>query len=212
MKTRSTAGFTIIELMVTLAVGAILLAVAVPNMRTFIQNSRLTSAANDLLRSLQMARTEAIKEQLPNPANLVPPPGIIVCATANPDAAVNALQCSYGTFSGWFVFADTNGNWQHDAGEPVIDRHALVDTSVTVRTDGKGIISYLPTGFSPTPAMAPPQNQTGNVVFCDMRGVVAAVGGSTARAVLIAQTGRPRVSSVLTDVNAALAATGGTCP
>lgn len=54
-------GFTLIELMVTIAVAAILLAVAVPSFRHLIISNRLTTAANDVVTALTVARSEAIK-------------------------------------------------------------------------------------------------------------------------------------------------------
>lgn len=60
MRTQS-AGFTLIELMVTVAVVAILLGLAVPNLGTAIQNNRATTQANALLAALNLARSEAVK-------------------------------------------------------------------------------------------------------------------------------------------------------
>ncbi len=54
-------GFTLIELMVTLAVAAIMLTIAVPSFQEFIGSNRLTSEANGFLTSLNLARSEAIK-------------------------------------------------------------------------------------------------------------------------------------------------------
>lgn len=54
-------GFTLIELMVTLAVVVVLLRVCVPGFVSMQRNSELTSAANGLLASINAARTEAMK-------------------------------------------------------------------------------------------------------------------------------------------------------
>jgi type IV fimbrial biogenesis protein FimT len=198
---RGARGFTMIELMVTLTVAGVLCALALPNLRPLVQNSRLTSAANDLLRSLYIARAEAVKRQ----------GNVVVCATADPTASDATITCSYGAFNGWFVFNDVNGNWQRDAGDAVIEKHALLDSSVTVRNDGNGIISYAPSGFA---NLAGAEAPSSNIVFCDQRGTVVLSGtDSTARAVLIANTGRVRVTKTQTEVATAVAnTTAGTCP
>ncbi len=54
-------GFTMIELMVTVIVLAILTAVAIPSFRSFIVGQRIKTASFDLMSSLLMARSEAIK-------------------------------------------------------------------------------------------------------------------------------------------------------
>jgi type IV fimbrial biogenesis protein FimT len=54
-------GFTLIELMVTLVVLAVIVTLAAPSFVTFINNNRATGATNDLIVSFNLARTEAIK-------------------------------------------------------------------------------------------------------------------------------------------------------
>lgn len=197
------SGFSLVELMVTLTVVGILLTASVPGIRDFIRNNRLSSGVNDMLHSLQVARTEAIKRQNGN---------VVVCGTANPTAADTALVCDYATFNGWFVFQDTNGNWQHDAAEPVIERHGLLDTTVTVKTDANDrIVSFSPSGFAnPAGARVP----VATILLCDSRGVVTAGSSSTARALLISPTGRARASATYADVhNTAMPlVVGGSCP
>ena len=54
-------GFTLIELMVTIAIAAILMMVAVPGMTAFKRNAELTSTTNSLLAAINAARGEALK-------------------------------------------------------------------------------------------------------------------------------------------------------
>jgi type IV fimbrial biogenesis protein FimT len=195
-------GFTLIELMVTAALVGILLAAVIPNMRTFLRNNQLSGGVNDMLHSIQVARTEAIKRQNGN---------VVVCGTAAPTAADAAMTCDYATFKGWFVFQDTNGNWQHDAAEPLIERHDLLDTNVTVRTDANArIISFSPSGFANPAGLKVPMR---TLVVCDSRGVQQVGNTATARALFITTTGRARASSTWQDVKiTALPLVGGSCP
>jgi prepilin-type N-terminal cleavage/methylation domain-containing protein len=54
-------GFTLVEAMVTIAVAGILTAVAAPSLNRFVLNNHRTSAVNDLVVSVQLARSEAVR-------------------------------------------------------------------------------------------------------------------------------------------------------
>ena len=86
-------GFTLIELMVTLALVAILMAVAVPSFTTYQRNAELTSFSNSLLSGINAARGEAMKRG--RNAMVVPTDG-----------------ASWS--NGWTVFVDVNRNGVYD--------------------------------------------------------------------------------------------------
>lgn len=88
MKSR---GFTFLELLVTIAIAAILVAVALPSFRGTIQRHRLRSAADNLQAAIDYARAEAVLR-----ASYVS-----LCASA--DSATCSGAATYET--GWIVYA-----------------------------------------------------------------------------------------------------------
>lgn len=179
-------GFTLIELLITVVIAGIVASIAVPNMRTFMQNSRLSSTANEMLRTIQTARTEAIKRQQT----------VVMCMTADPAAA--APVCNTANITGWIVFQDTNNNWDRDTAEEVFERHTFDSTKVSFLADQSKRLSFAASGFA-NPAGGTPSTQTPStaMVLCDERGNTGTGNQSAARGLVIANTGRVRMTRVV---------------
>lgn len=94
MKT-SQAGLTILELMVTVAILAILTALAVPTFREYTRNSNASAAQNDLVTALNYARSESLRRGT----------RVTVCASADGESCGDADDW----ISGWIVFTDASG-------------------------------------------------------------------------------------------------------
>lgn len=82
-------GFTLFELMITLAVASIVLSVGVPNFSALIQNNRAVTHTNDLVTSLNLARSEAVRRGS----------SVLVCSSA--DGATCSASNNWST--GWII-------------------------------------------------------------------------------------------------------------
>jgi type IV fimbrial biogenesis protein FimT len=94
LSTRRARGFTLLELLVTLAVATILVTVAVPSFRSFVQNSRATTHTNELVTALNLGRSEAIRRGRP----------VTVCSSSDGATCSGATDWS----DGWVVLAPGN--------------------------------------------------------------------------------------------------------
>ena len=101
--TRLPRGFTLLEMMVTVAAVGILLAIGVPSFRYMANANRVAAEANNLLGDMQFARSEAIKEGQ----------SVSICASTNVGSTATPT-CATGSVSswatGWIVFSDSNGD------------------------------------------------------------------------------------------------------
>lgn len=93
-------GFTLVELLVVMTIGAILVAAAVPSMSWFIATTRAGNATNTMVAAFELARSEAIRR------NTV----VSVCRTLDPNAAEAALACSNAAGAG-YVAGDWASGW-----------------------------------------------------------------------------------------------------
>ncbi len=189
---RAQAGFTLLELMVVLAIAGVLMAVAIPAMGNFIRNSRITGAANDVMAGFHFARSEAIKRRVP----------VTLCTSANSQAA-NPTCAASPLLTGWVAFVDTNQNGQVDVGEAVLTQHEAMNAQITARSSiSPFAVTYGMNGLALVPNPA-------QLVLCDERGNTPSGGElSAARGILVAVTGRAGVTRNLDEIQDLLDAIG----
>jgi type IV fimbrial biogenesis protein FimT len=174
MKKRLENGFTLYELLITLLIVGVILTLGVPNLSEFTANSRLTSTANDLHASFQMARSEAARAKT----------NITICASA--DSLTAAPSCGGTWDQGYIVFIDEDGDLARaGATETVLRVHGPSATNVILSVANDATyFSYASSGLGRG-------NVGGNaavtqIVMCDDRGNITAAGGNSAARLFVA--------------------------
>lgn len=160
-------GFTLVELVIVVALVAMLAAVAVPSYRALVQNNRATAQANELVTSLNLARSEAIKRGLPAAA----------CASVDQSTCSGATNWA----SGWIVFTDGTGvAGTRDAADVVLQAWQAQQGNPTI-TGSASSIRYLASGSA-----ALPTNFAVSLPDCT---------GDRGRAISVSAAGRPRITA-----------------
>lgn len=163
-------GFSLLELMIVIAIVGVLASFALPAFDELIKNNCLTSKATDLVTSLHLARSEAIKRRV----------AVVVRAR---DSSVTPAPMNEWS-DGWDIAVNATGG-------AIIRRFELLSCTQTTMdeiintptdvTDNDDAYIYYPTGFIDAP---------GTIDICDDR------TGETGRRVSINVTGRPNVARV----------------
>lgn len=143
-------GVTLIELLVTLSIASILLTVAVPGFRVFIQDSRLTTQINNFSSAMMLAKSEALKRSS----------STTVCPSMNGTICTGVSVWS----NGWLVFSDPNRNGVVDAGEEIIQVGTALTGGNTL-SGGRARITFDANGFS--------LGFNDTILLCDNRGAVS---------------------------------------
>lgn len=135
------AGLTLIELMVVVAIAAILIAVAAPNLTDMATSAKLNAESDRWMASAQLARSEAIKRNR----------RVTMCATADGDTCATAGGAQAWT-SGWLIGHTVGSTWT------VIEREAAIATGyrleVASGTTPVYAVVFQPTGVDSTTATA----------------------------------------------------------
>ncbi len=161
-------GITLIELLVGLAVVAILLTVGVPSFTGLLSQWRQQAAIDTFVADIHLARSSARRTSRP----------VFMCALDAADA--NRCTASPQWTAGWIVFADANGNNAFDVGETEIARRAAPGgLAVLVQENSAAQLVF---------------RADGSLRGISARVTVQASGGRTdAQRVILNSTGRARV-------------------
>lgn len=170
------SGMTLLELMIVLAVSAVLLGIGIPSFASLAHSSRLSSATNEMISSLHLARSEAIKRNS----------RVVLCTSETGTSCAP----SGDWHQGWLVFHDTNNNAALDSGETVILKQPGLPNGFRFTGDGafSKYISYTPTGGAKYVSGA---WQLGALTLCRSK------APDLARKIIISSTGRARTVKVI---------------
>lgn len=160
------AGFTLVELLISLSVIGIMMSVGVPLLLTFMEEVQLKSDTNDMFFSLILARSEAVTRN-----------ATVSLCKINPNSP-ESCDNSKSWESGWIAFVDLDSDGVRDGGEIIFNSYTGMNTNSAVSsTNFSNSISYLPSGSS---------NTNGTITIC--------VNNNVAKNIFVNATGRPRVS------------------
>ena len=175
-------GFTLIELMVTLSVLAVLTTIAAPSFVSFLRNSELTSFTNKLVAAINTARSEAMK-------------------TGRNAYVIPASDASWS--KGWRVFIDLNGNGSFDEGTDLTvltERAPPSYIQIAGTNDAGADAPYLSFGSTGYARVKSGSSSTANAVVTIKRNDASqAAADAETRRIIVAITGRVRACRPSTD-------------
>ena len=134
---KNSHGFTLIELIITLAIVAIIAAFGIPNVSAMVQTNRMAAAMNGLSASFAYARSEAITRHHE----------VVVCKSYDGTSCIR----EGGWEQGWIIFHDLNGNEKRDEDERIFRVQDSLPPGISVDFSAfrsEHFVHYWATGFT----------------------------------------------------------------
>lgn len=157
------SGFTLIEIMVTIAIVAILSMMAAPSLTESIENGKVKTLSTELTAALYLTQSEAVKR------------GIQV--------SIRPQQTSSNEWqTGWDIFSDLNANGTKDASDELIQTHTITTEGLTLISANSVFATWL--GFLPSGAAVGANGISGGFRICRADGNI-----SKARTFIVQATG-----------------------
>ncbi len=162
---RQTGGFTLLELLVALAVASTLAVVASSSLSWLLQETRMVADINRFVSALQLARNESVTHARK----------IVLCPSADGEHCGNSSEWN----SGWILFQSDDR--EYDANERLIRRGAALQSGIRLNASNhRKRIVYQQNGSS--------GGSNSSFTFCDSR------EKAKPRTICLSNTGRPRLS------------------
>lgn len=151
MKVKQNTGYTLLEIMIAMAIAAILLAVGVPNLTSFIKNNRILAETNGLMTVIKTARSEAMTQRTT----------VTVCRSSD------NVNCD-GAGDNYIAFTDASTADVVDGTDLIIQRTTIDSANLTLSFDGGASIRFDRRGRA--------IGSSGTITVCDDRGDTHARG------------------------------------
>lgn len=162
------SGVSLVELLVSLFVLAVLITLSAPDMRTLIVNNRVDNAASELFSSLMLARSEAVKRQRT----------VSLCSTVDQSSCDETRS---GWHRGWLIFTDAAGDGLLNASDQLIRRVPVQSDTVSILWNNGDGLQFNSRGQS---------TRAGTFQIC------ADDEGSGAKAIIVSMAGRVRTEAL----------------
>ena len=175
---KKSSGFTLIELMVVIAIASILMKLAAPSFRQLIQSNAISSNVNSFLADMRFARSESVRRG----------GGVIMCRSNAPEAANPVCNTGSGPggngwVSGWIIFHDVNGDGTRTststaATDPVLRVQAAITSIDSIGQSGTSTyLIFTATGRLPLGTDTLLRFGGGDFTSTTQRTVCVSVGG-----------------------------------
>ncbi|MES9858231.1 MAG: GspH/FimT family pseudopilin [Sedimenticola sp.] len=160
-------GITLIELLIVMAILAILLASAGPSFSSMIGGTVITTTVNDMVGRLHLTRSEAVKRGIK----------VTLCPSSDNTSCLDTIEWHHG----FIIFSNENGNGVVDGEDQLLHSYRPSSSRVGIySTSGRKKSTYKPNGSA--------SGTNATFAICDSSGETAP------RYVIVSNTGRPRTS------------------